>query len=102
MSGTLVLTTICLGACALGNREPLDQRAAERWIGKSEGELRAALGEPTDAIPFTDTGGKMPIYAAPNRPHYVFETDGTGRIAKPAKDEVRPLQEIIIGRSEVA
>jgi len=80
-----VAAAICFGGCAFNHGEQLDQRGAEKWIGKPEGELRSALGEPAEAIPFPDTGGKMLIYSAPNAPHYVFETNGSGVIDRAAR-----------------
>lgn len=47
-----VAAAICFGGCAFKHEKQLDQRGAEKWIGKPEGELHAALGEPTEAIPY--------------------------------------------------
>jgi hypothetical protein len=65
------LLAVALVGCA--SSAPPPPAEANPWIGKSRRAVVGQLGEPTQMIPLVENGGKMMIYAQPDRPHYVFE-----------------------------
>ena len=70
-----------VAACSNAITTPSEEsrRAVAQWIGQNRVQLTNQMGQPTQAVPFPDTGGEMLFYSYQGH-HYVFETDPQGNI----------------------
>jgi hypothetical protein len=64
-----------------------DEQTAKYWKGKYISEATKQLGEPTQMTPLMESGKALYIFANPNEPHWVFETEPNGKIVKATKVE---------------
>lgn len=56
------------------------QPAVKPWVGQTLAEVVARLGNPIEAEPLRETGGKLLIWVRPNGESFVFETDAGGHV----------------------
>jgi hypothetical protein len=68
------LTILAAGCTAQESRS-----AEAQWIGKDRVQLSNQMGQPTEAVPMTDTGGEMLFYSWQGH-HYVFDVGPDGKI----------------------
>jgi hypothetical protein len=62
-----------------------DEQTATHWKGQYISEATKQLGEPTQMTPLMESGKTLYIFANPNEPHWVFETEPNGKIVKATK-----------------